>query len=49
LGMEFQTTELLDYENNIEWILKHFYPKGWQLSSVIVAWAIAEIQAYSVQ
>jgi transposase-like protein len=26
--MEFPITELLDYENSVEWILKHFHPKG---------------------
>lgn len=26
--MEFPITELLDYENSIEWLLKHFHPKG---------------------
>jgi len=26
--MEFPITELLDYENSAEWILKHFHPKG---------------------
>lgn len=26
--MEFPITELLDYENSIEWILAHFHPKG---------------------
>ena len=28
--MEFPITELLDYENSVEWILKHFHPKGLQ-------------------
>ena len=28
--MEFPITELLDYENSIEWILKHFHPQGRQ-------------------
>ena len=26
--MEFPITELLDYENSVEWILKHFHPQG---------------------
>jgi transposase-like protein len=26
--MEFPITKLLDYENSVEWILKHFHPKG---------------------
>jgi transposase-like protein len=26
--MEFPITELLDYESSIDWILKHFHPKG---------------------
>lgn len=26
--MEFAITELLDAENSIEWLLKHFHPKG---------------------
>lgn len=26
--MEFPITELLDYENSVEWILKHFHPNG---------------------
>ena len=26
--MEFPITELLDYDNSIEWILEHFHPKG---------------------
>ena len=26
--MEFPITELLDYENSTEWILKHFHPGG---------------------
>jgi len=26
--MEFPITELLDYENSVEWILEHFHPKG---------------------
>lgn len=26
--MEFPITELLDEENSVEWILKHFHPKG---------------------
>ena len=28
--MEIPITELLDYENSVEWILKHFHPKGLQ-------------------
>jgi transposase-like protein len=28
--MEFPITELLDYENSVEWILEHFHPKGLQ-------------------
>lgn len=28
MGMEFPITELLDYENSVEWILKQFHPKG---------------------
>lgn len=28
--MEFPITELLDYEHSVEWILKHFHPKGLQ-------------------
>lgn len=28
--MEFPITELLDYESSIDWILKHFHPKGLQ-------------------
>ena len=28
--MEFPITKLLDYENSVEWILKHFHPKGLQ-------------------
>jgi len=31
--MEFPITELLDYENSVEWILKHFHPKGLQCPS----------------
>ncbi|MGZ9223043.1 MAG: transposase [Anaerolineales bacterium] len=26
--MEFPITELLDNENSVEWILRHFHPKG---------------------
>ena len=26
--MEFPITELLDYENSVEWILKHFHPNS---------------------
>lgn len=26
--MEFPITELLDYENSVEWLLKYFHPKG---------------------
>lgn len=26
--MEFPITELLDYESSVEWIQKHFHPKG---------------------
>jgi transposase-like protein len=26
--MEFPIIELLDYENSVEWILKHFHPDG---------------------
>jgi transposase-like protein len=26
--MEFPITELLDYENSVEWIFNHFHPKG---------------------
>jgi transposase-like protein len=26
--MEFPITNLLDYENSVEWILQHFHPKG---------------------
>lgn len=26
--MEFPITELLDYENSVEWIVKHFHPQG---------------------
>lgn len=26
--MEFPITELLDYENSVEWLLAHFHPKG---------------------
>ena len=26
--MEFPITELLDHESSVEWILKHFHPKG---------------------
>jgi transposase-like protein len=26
--MEIPITKLLDYENSVEWILKHFHPKG---------------------
>ena len=26
--MEFPITELLNYENSVEWILKYFHPKG---------------------
>lgn len=26
--MEFPITELLDYESSVDWILKHFHPKG---------------------
>jgi transposase-like protein len=28
--MEFPIIELLDYENSVEWLLKHFHPKGLQ-------------------
>lgn len=28
--MEFPITELLDYENSVDWIRKHFHPKGLQ-------------------
>jgi len=28
--MEFPITKLLDYENSVDWILKHFHPKGLQ-------------------
>ena len=30
--MEFPITELLDYENSVAWILKHFHPKGLKCS-----------------
>ena len=28
--MEFPITELLDYESSVDWMLKHFHPKGFQ-------------------
>ena len=28
--MEFPITDLLDYENSVEWLLKHFHPQGQQ-------------------
>ena len=30
--MEFPITDLLDYDSSIEWVLKHFHPKGLRCS-----------------